>query len=110
MASLSCLSALLNVQDTLAALLAWMITTTNTVEILEAADVSIACGTNLLRRRTFVEELLHTASHPDEAGRALLRLEAMPLLSKVAKNYSVALRQVLCLAAFWMSKMLRLRS
>eukprot|EP00644_Phytophthora_capsici_P010702 jgi/Phyca11/532891/estExt2_fgenesh1_pg.C_PHYCAscaffold_90036 len=40
---------------------------------------------------SFVEELLLLASRPDDSSRTLLRLEAMSLLSKVAKNYSPAL-------------------
>ncbi|ETP48166.1 hypothetical protein F442_06053 [Phytophthora nicotianae P10297] len=91
MASLSCMSALLNVQETLPAILDWMIHTSDTDEVIRVAHVSIACGTWLLRRRSFVEELLLMASRPDDSSRTLLRLEAMSLLSKIAKNYSPAL-------------------
>ncbi|KAH7477213.1 HEAT repeat-containing protein 6 [Phytophthora ramorum] len=91
MASLSCMSALLNVQETLPAILEWMVHTSDTDRVIEVAHISIACGTWLLRRRSFVEELLLMASRPDDSSRALLRLEAMSLLSKIAKNYSTAL-------------------
>ncbi|KAK1932003.1 HEAT repeat-containing protein 6 [Phytophthora citrophthora] len=91
MASLSCMSALLNVQDTLPAILEWMTHTSDTDSAIRVARISIACGTWLLSRRSFVEELLLMASRPDDSSRTLLRLEAMSLLSKVAKNYSPAL-------------------
>ncbi|POM73492.1 hypothetical protein PHPALM_9658 [Phytophthora palmivora] len=91
MASLSCMSALLNVQETLPAILDWMVHTSDTDRVIRVAHVSIACGTWLLRRRSFVEELLLMASRPDDSSRTLLRLEAMSLLSKIAKNYSPAL-------------------
>ncbi|RLN57240.1 hypothetical protein BBJ29_003361 [Phytophthora kernoviae] len=91
MASLSCMSALLNIQDTLPAILEWMVQTSDTDRVIEVAYISIACGTWLLRRRSFVEELLLMASRPDDSSRTLLRLEAMSLLSKIAKNYSPAL-------------------
>ncbi|RLN14155.1 hypothetical protein BBJ28_00020972 [Nothophytophthora sp. Chile5] len=91
MASLSCLSALLNVQETLPAILEWMVYTSDADRVIEVAHVSIACGTWLLRRRSFVEELLLMASRPDDSSHTLMRLEAMSLLSKVAKNYSPAL-------------------
>ncbi|KAI9922188.1 hypothetical protein PsorP6_001941 [Peronosclerospora sorghi] len=91
MASLSCLSALLNVQETLPSILDWMVHTNDTDRVIRVAHVSIACGTWLLRQRSFVEELLLIASRPDDPSRTLLRLEAMSLLSKAAKNYSPAL-------------------
>ncbi|KAG7398970.1 HEAT repeat-containing protein 6 [Phytophthora boehmeriae] len=91
MASLSCMSALLNIQDTLPAILEWMVQTSDAESVVEVAHISIACGTWLLRRRSFVEELLLMASRPDDSSRTLLRLEAMSLLSKIAKNYSPAL-------------------
>ncbi|KAE9335261.1 hypothetical protein PF008_g13578 [Phytophthora fragariae] len=91
MASLSCMSALLNVQETLPAILEWMVHTSDTDRVIEVAHITIACGTWLLRRRSFVEELLLMASCPDDSSRTLLRLEAMSLLSKIAKNYSPAL-------------------
>jgi hypothetical protein len=85
------MSALLNVQETLPAILEWMMHTSDTDRVIRVAHISIACGTWLLRRRSFVEELLLMASRPDDTSRTLLRLEAMSLLSKVAKNYSPAL-------------------
>ncbi|KAJ8540659.1 hypothetical protein ON010_g12567 [Phytophthora cinnamomi] len=91
MASLSCMSALLNIQETLPAILEWMVHTSDTDRVIEVAHITIACGTWLLRRRSFVEELLLMASRPDDSSRTLLRLEAMSLLSKIAKNYSPAL-------------------
>ncbi|CEG35283.1 HEAT and armadillo repeat-containing protein [Plasmopara halstedii] len=91
MASLSCMSALLNVQETLPSILDWMVHTSDTDEVIRVAHVSIACGTWLLRRRSFVKELLFLASRPDDSSHTLLRLEAMSLLSKIAKNYTPAL-------------------
>lgn len=91
MASLSCMSGLLNIQETIPAILDWMVHTSDPDEVVRVAHVSIACGTWLLRRRSFVEELLLMASRPDDSTRTLLRLEAMSLLSKIAKNYSLAL-------------------
>lgn len=91
MASLSCMSTLLNVQDTLPSILDWMMHTSDTDDVIRVAHVSIVCGTWLLRRRSFVEELLQMASRPDDSSRALLRLEAMSLLSKIAKNYAPAI-------------------
>uniref|UniRef100_A0AAV1U0Y4 DUF4042 domain-containing protein n=1 Tax=Peronospora matthiolae TaxID=2874970 RepID=A0AAV1U0Y4_9STRA len=91
MASLSCMSALLNVQETLPSILDWMVQTSDVDRVIRVAHVSIACGTWLLRHNSFVEELLLVASRPDDPSRSLLRLEAMSLLSKIAKNYSPAL-------------------
>ncbi|CAI5724171.1 hypothetical protein KXD40_001027 [Peronospora effusa] len=91
MASLSCMSTLLNVQETLPSVLEWMVYTSDTDRVIRVAHISIACGTWLLRHHSFVEELLLMASRPDDSSRTLLRLEAMSLLSKVAKNYSPAL-------------------
>lgn len=94
MASLSCFSALLNIQETIPAILEWMICTNNVKNFIEVAHITILCGTVSLSKRSFVEELLLIASRPDDSARALLRLEAMSLLSKIAKNYSPALRYV----------------
>ncbi|CAH0478595.1 unnamed protein product [Peronospora belbahrii] len=91
MASLSCMSTLLNVPETLPSILEWMVNTSDTDHVIRVAHISIACGTWLLRHRSFVEELLLMASRPDDSSRTLLRLEAMSLLSKIAKNYSPAL-------------------
>ncbi|DAZ95286.1 TPA: hypothetical protein N0F65_007776 [Lagenidium giganteum] len=91
MASLSCFSALLTIQEPLPAVLEWMIQTNNPRTAIDVAHISIVCGSANLGRRSFVEELLAIAARPEEASRSLLRLEAMSLLSKVAKNYSSAL-------------------
>ncbi|TMW63474.1 hypothetical protein Poli38472_002415 [Pythium oligandrum] len=91
MASLSCFSSLLNVQDPLPALLDWMIAKSNTKSIIQIAHITILCGAASLSKRSFVEELLQIASRPDDTSRSLMRLEAMSLLSKIAKNYSSAL-------------------
>lgn len=92
MASLSCFSALLNIQDGIPAVLEWMVCANNAKSFIEVAHVTILCGTVSLSKRSFVEELLLIASRPDDSFRTLLRLEAMSLLSKIAKNYSSALR------------------
>lgn len=97
MASLSCFSALLNIQETIPAMLEWMVCTNNVKSLIEVAHITILCGTVSLSKRSFVEELLLIASRPDDSARALLRLEAMSLLSKIAKNYSPALRHVVSL-------------
>lgn len=94
MASLACFSALLNLPDALPSLLAWMTSPNNAKTYIDVANVTILCGTVSLSTRSFVEELLAIASRPDDSARTLLRLEAMSLLSKIAKNYSAALRCV----------------
>lgn len=92
MASLSCFSALLNIQESLPSILDWMTCKNNAKRTIEVAHITIICGMPSLSKRSFVEELLHVAARPDDSSRSLLRLEAMSLLSKIAKNYSSALR------------------
>ncbi|KAF1327114.1 Heat and armadillo repeat-containing protein, partial [Globisporangium splendens] len=90
-ASLSCFSALLNIQETIPAVLEWMTSTSYANNVIEVAHVTILCGTASLSKRSFVEGLLLIASRPDDSSRTILRLEALSLLSKIAKNYSPAL-------------------
>lgn len=92
MASLSCFSALLNIQESLPSILDWMTCKNNAKSAIDVAHITIICGMPSLSKRSFVEELLHVAARPDDSSRSLLRLEAMSLLSKIAKNYSSALR------------------
>lgn len=91
MASIACLSALLNLQDPIPSLLEWMVTKTTGKQPLHVAHVMITCGTPSLSKRSFAEELLLIASRPDDSSRSLIRVEAMSLLSKIAKNYHQAL-------------------
>jgi hypothetical protein len=99
-ASLSCFSAILNIQETIPAILEWMTSTNYANSVIEVAHVTILCGTASLSKRSFVEGLLLIASRSDDSSRTILRLEALSLLSKIAKNYSPALR---CVDWFYIS-------
>jgi hypothetical protein len=107
MASLSCFSALFNIQDSIQAIEEWMISRPSSSNnsknrfdsksgfIIQVAHISISCGLpSNLGKRSFLEQLLVIAARSDDSSssKSLLRLEAMSLLSKVAKNYSSALR------------------
>ncbi|KAJ0411768.1 hypothetical protein ATCC90586_006727 [Pythium insidiosum] len=95
-ASISCLSTLLTVPTALPALQRWLISTSDSKRTLVVGQISILCGAASLSHRSFLDEMLLIASRPDDSARSLLRLEAMSLLSKVAKSYSSAL------SACWM--------